>query len=1297
MNRKSSKMLSLFLVGAMGLSSISMDAFAATEDTSSESYESTSLIANGDFEEGLNNWTVTMDSADGDTNGYQVKTDSWASNNTTSMFNFWNNNSETEDLTLSQTIEALDAGTYKLQADIEGAEAQSGLSIIIKSGDETLCSTTLQETIGWDTWTTTTGEAFTLEDSASVEIEISGSVNSSYWGDIDNVILLKLLEGETEEADDTEDTDTEETDNTESSDTTVTEISTSSKELSNGDFETQDTTGWSVQADVKEDADQGYTVRCDEWASNNTTYEFNYWNNDTDSMNLLLAQKVTDLTEGTYKVSISLEGAEAQTGLELLVSTTDYAQNISLGATTGWDSWTTIESDEFQISSDDTLTIKISGDVPAGYWGDIDNITLTKTDEEESSDDTSDDEEDDSQSVEATINVSKISGVDDSFIKGVDISSYLSEVNSGVVYYDFDGNTLDEQGFFDLLSDCGVNYVRIRVWNDPYDSDGNGYGGGNNDLDAAIKMGKLATNAGMKVLVDFHYSDFWADPGKQQAPKAWADMELEEKKDALYEYTKSSVQALIDAGVDVGMVQVGNETTGGICGESSWENMCTLFSAGSSAVKAVDEDILVAIHFTNPEKSGRYATYAKNLDTYNVDYDVFASSYYPFWHGTLDNLTSVLKNVADTYDKKVMVAETQYAYTMEDGDGHSNTVRSDATGQSYGYDISIQGQADEMSAVMQAVVNVGDAGIGVFYWEPAWIPVEVYDADADDATQVLASNKEKWETYGSGWASSYASEYDPNDAGIYYGGSAVDNMAWFDFEGHPMDILNIYKYVETGASAPLSVLSVTAEDVEVILGETIELPDVVITFNDGTTETVEATWNQTEIDAITEIGTYTITGTVTSEQTGESYDVTCSIIVNPVNLLENGGFENSTADPWVITGTGASIEVNGTNNRSGSNDLHFWYGSAYEFSAEQSVTLDSGIYCLETYLQGGSASDTTLFQLYVTINGEEKAVNGSVTTWQNWTKLSIEDIEITNDSTDVTVGLRVNAEAGVWGSFDDCYLYKTGDVEEAEPETPSETEDPEETENTNFVTDENGIKYITDDGNTLSNTFVTVDGKTYRIDSKGYVITGFFTVWASTYYADENGVIQTGIFDVEGAKYYANEDGKLVKNSFITFEDSLYRTDSAGKIVTGFFNAWAATYYANEEGIIQTGVFEASDGYKYYANETGRFIKSQFITFNNEKYKTDSSGKIVTGLFTAWASTYYANEDGIIQTGFVEVLQEDGSTVTYHFDENGRASSGWITVDGKTYYVKKGIVSKGTITIWFRTYNLDETTGELLD
>ena len=387
-----------------------------------------------------------------------------------------------------------------------------------------------------------------------------------------------------------------------------------------------------------------------------------------------------------------------------------------------------------------------------------------------------------------TLSVKKVENLRSDFILGMDASCVPALENSGVRYYDQDGN---EKNVFQILSENGINYIRVRVWNDPYDKDGNGYGGGNCDIENAVIIGKAATEYGMKLLVDFHYSDFWADPGKQMTPKAWKGMDFDTKREALYQYTKESLQKLVDAGVDVGMVQIGNETNGALCGEKSsdlggWKRIMELISAGSKAVREVCPEALVAVHFTNPENAESYISYGKNLDYYQVDYDVFASSYYPFWHGTLENLAAVLSNIADTYGKKVMVAETSYAYTTKDTDFFGNTV---GAGMTYDYPFSQQGQADLVRDVIDTVANKTINGIGVFYWEGTWIAA---------GGKTYEENKALWETYGSGWATSYAAEYDPKDAGQWYGGCSVDNQAFFTADGKATEALKVFALVRTG-------------------------------------------------------------------------------------------------------------------------------------------------------------------------------------------------------------------------------------------------------------------------------------------------------------------------------------------------------------------------------------------------------------------------------------------------------------------------------------------------------------------
>ena len=880
----------------------------------------------------------------------------------------------------------------------------------------------------------------TTQEEESTESEVSEEESTTE----EDISTEETTEEETTEEETTEDETTEEL--TEVEEIRVTRavfiddsIEYHVHELDNGDFEDGNADNWTISFASWENG-SSWEVKTDKWMTNNNSQVLHLYNGNSDTNAVSLTYEVADLAEGTYYVSIDADGEAKDCGLSLSASDAD--GNV-LGSsdsieTQGWDAWNSYTTGSFTFDGGN-LTITLSGDLPAGYWGDVDNLVLY-TD--------ADDENEEDDPVEADIYVEKIDNLNADFIKGVDVSSLLANEKSGVVYYDTEGNKAD---IFEVMADAGVNYVRLRVWNDPYDSDGNGYGGGNNDVASAITMGKRATEAGMKVLIDFHYSDFWADPGKQKAPKAWSGCSISEKEAALYEYTKESLDEIIKAGVDVGMVQIGNETNNGICGETSWENKCKLFNAGSKAVREIDEDILVAVHFTNPERSGNYANIAKQLNNYEVDYDVFASSYYMFWHGTTSNLTSVLKNIADTYHKKVMVAETSYAYTMEDGDGHGNTIAKDSDLVS-GYAASVQGQANVVRDVMAAVADVGSAGIGAFYWEPAWIPVQVYDADAENASEILKENKAIWEKYGSGWASSYAGEYDADDAGKWYGGSAWDNQAMFDFTGHPLASLNVFKYVGTGAKAALAVDSVDNTELTVNLGEKIELPQkTTVHFNDNTTSERTVTWNQEQIKALAEAGsgTYKVNGTV--EVLVKTYNVTCKVVIKAKNYVNNYSFEDSGRSMWKIedTNSAADYQKNASDALTGDYALHFWSAKDIEFTVSQTISgLEAGEYAFSANIQGGDASTQDMY-IFVTIGNKTYKQSMSVSGWCEWDTPEITGITI-KDGQDVTVGAYVSACAKAWGTLDDFVLSRTGDIEESETEETESTEEPEtkETEST---------------------------------------------------------------------------------------------------------------------------------------------------------------------------------------------------------------------------------------------------------
>ncbi len=612
-----------------------------------------------------------------------------------------------------------------------------------------------------------------------------------------------------------------------------------------------------------------------------------------------------------------------------------------------------------------------------------------------------------------TLYVKQVEGLSDDFIMGCDVSTVISLEKSGVKYYDYNG---EEADLFEILAQSGVNYVRVRIWNDPFDDAGNGYGGGNNDIETACEIGKRAADAGLKLLVDFHYSDFWADPSKQQAPKAWEGMDIETKSAALYEYTKECLTKLNEAGADIGMVQVGNETNGKMCGEKIWMNIYYLMDAGSRAIRETNPDALVAVHFTNPESVDNMKNYASKLAYYDLDYDVFASSYYPYWHGTTENLTSVLSDISEQYGKKVMVAETSYAYTLENGDQQGNTIGDEVNYEKH-YPISVQGQSRAIVDVIEAVANIGEAGLGVFYWEPAWIGVPGETWEEQSAL---------WEQYGSGWASSYSAAYDPDDAGLYYGGSAWDNQALFDFDGKPLESLKTFALVRTGNVVEPVPDAIKDTELIIRLGENIELPETVSAiYTDGSEKDIAVEWESADLDAMTNgpVAKYTINGTADGMAT------VCRISMVEANYANNYSFEDNDRSMWVIenidnTTTEINFQQKAMDAVTGEYSVHFWGEKGTNFNVYQNVTdLPAGKYSLSLSIQGGfDGADTTQnIYIYCSVNGTEYTAPGEITEWINWTNPTISDIEVP-EGAEVTIGIHIEAGAGSWGSFDDVLL-----------------------------------------------------------------------------------------------------------------------------------------------------------------------------------------------------------------------------------------------------------------------------------
>lgn len=616
--------------------------------------------------------------------------------------------------------------------------------------------------------------------------------------------------------------------------------------------------------------------------------------------------------------------------------------------------------------------------------------------------------------------IRKIENIDDDFIMGMDASSVISLEQSGVKYYDYDGN---EEDVFKVLASSGINHIRVRVWNDPYDSNGNGYGGGNCDIEKAIEIGKRASKYGMKLIVDFHYSDFWADPSKQMVPKAWKDLQIEDKAKALYEYTKDSLKQLKKNGVDVGMVQMGNETNNGLAGEKVWMNIIFhLMTSSSKAIREVYPKALIAVHFANPENYDSYLSYAKKLAYYNLDYDVFASSYYPYWHGTLDNLTKLLSEIAETYNKKVMVMETSYAYTGEDLDFFGNTI-GDGAAVIKDYPYTIQGQTNHVLNVIDAIANKTTNGIGVCYWEGTWIPV---------GTSSFEENSLLWEKYGSGWASSYASEYDPKDAGKYYGGCAVDNQAFFDPSGHPLESLKLFELCKKGNEIELYPDAIEDINISFDLNDDIVLPNKVnAIMADNTKQEIDVVWDDFDSEYMKSHGVnkYTIYGNAGGKKA-------CAYVsMIKYNYLNNYSFEEDdhlTKVPkaWdlieVKNAKQLYVEEKSTDSIDGIKHYHFWSDeeNSIEFYLEQEVKdLKEGTYRFEISIMGGDAGEQ---EIYAYVKLDDKIINSSplsITSYNNWSNNSVTFDYDGNQK--LTVGIYVKCQGsgnGAWGKIDNALL-----------------------------------------------------------------------------------------------------------------------------------------------------------------------------------------------------------------------------------------------------------------------------------
>ncbi len=241
---------------------------------------------------------------------------------------------------------------------------------------------------------------------------------------------------------------------------------------------------------------------------------------------------------------------------------------------------------------------------------------------------------------------------------GADISFLPELENKGMKFYDLDGK---EKDAVKILKDHGLNYVRLRIFNDPARDSGYSPQKGFCDLQHTLQMAKRTKDAGMKLLLDFHYSDYWADPQQQYMPKAWRGKSINELKQAVYDYTRMVMQALKDQGTAPDMVQVGNEINHGMIwphgSVNNFDSLAQLFFAGIQGVKVVSPATSIMLHIALGGQNDESKFFIDNMINRGVQFDVIGLSYYPKWHNTLADLEYNLDDLSRRYNKDVIVVE----------------------------------------------------------------------------------------------------------------------------------------------------------------------------------------------------------------------------------------------------------------------------------------------------------------------------------------------------------------------------------------------------------------------------------------------------------------------------------------------------------------------------------------------------------------------------------------------------------------------------------------------------------------
>ena len=593
----------------------------------------------------------------------------------------------------------------------------------------------------------------------------------------------------------------------------------------------------------------------------------------------------------------------------------------------------------------------------------------------------------------AAVQVNPIENLSTDFIKGADVSIMPELERNGTKFYD---NGIEQDGLT-ILKNHGVNWIRVRIWNNPYVVGPEGVGGGNTDEAKAIEMAKRAKALGMKVLVDFHYSDFWVDPGQQKKPDAWKNDSGDKLVDDVYAYTAKVMQDFNAQGVTPDMVQVGNELNNGMLwpeaqltedNPNGYKFLAKLLNAGLQAVHDNDKDnkVKTMIHLAGVDVN-LYHTFFDNLIVKNKvnDFDIIGMSFYPFWHGTMDDLKNTMNDVSAKYNKDVIAVETAFGYTLEDADFEKNNFGTNEE-KVGGYKATVQGQATGLRDVMATVASVNDnRGLGIFYWAPDWV----------------INEKVGWKSNG--------------------GGNGWDNLTLFDTKGNALESMDTFNLVSDPNNQYIEpqVTTINTVDVkDVSLYSNVDLPQTVgVVYSNDAVKNMSVKWDVAK-PIFAKPGNYTISGTVE----GLAQKAIANIEVkNKMNLVLNGNFENETLNGWDIVGDSSAINL--AWNQGDVRDkcaMHYWNNKPFNVIIKQKLKgLSDGKYTLSCWTQGNGLASK--YQLFVKQNGVEMTTDIKDDGWIRWHQTSIKNIEVKNG--EVEIGFILNGRPDTWGSIDDIEFY----------------------------------------------------------------------------------------------------------------------------------------------------------------------------------------------------------------------------------------------------------------------------------